>query len=1119
MLHCILGRSGSGKTAHIFRALQQAVEAQPSRPLILLVPEQFSFESERALLQQLGVRQAAKVQVLSFTRLANRVFRETGGIAVPVMDDVTRVLMMSRALELHHSPENTDSEKPRAYDTGYVSSLLALCGECKQCAVTPRLLRATAENMPAQTLKTKLTDLASIFEIYEGLTQSSGIDPEDTLRILADKLPDSHLFDGAQIFVDGFKGFTAVELDILGLLLQKADMYVSLCTDRVAPDGDTVDCGLFAPVNRSLRQLYQLAEQQNITIEKPTMLTENHRAAHPALRALEAGAFSPRATIYEQPQEAVRVMACEDIHTECTALSRVIRHALRTQELRAGDIAVIVRNLSEYTGILDTALARADIPFYMDSAADIYTMPLVSLCTHALRICVSGYQADAVLSLLKTDLMPFDTLEISTLENYIFTWRIDGKRFEKPFTANPAGLTEWRKADTALLRDLEEMRRRIIKPLTTLKAALGDKPDGATFAAAMYAFLTDPAVAADKGVRRLYEQLEQAGEPHLATQTAKVWDLVMDILDRFAVVFKDDRQTDKQYAELFHRAAGLCRLPSIPQGLDAVQVGSADHVRLQSPKMVCILGANEGVFPAYPAEGNLLSDHERSMLEESGLFLSANRLQKAAQERFYAYTALAAPTDTLYISYTHTRGGAPAYPSALVQSVCNVFPQLKTETFAPYDQHQIESAGEALDALAAAYSSKNTADNTLYETLRELSDTALPLQVMARAADRQPHQLNTASAKQLFGTDMQLSASQADTFYRCHFQYFCRYGLRLQPRRIADIDASIFGTFSHYIMETLLPEYVSDTAPAPRDIPALQARIHEALFAYVENEMGGFADKPARFRYLLSLVERTCFSLLWFAINEIAQSRFKPADYELVVGQGGIPSPTLQHADGSISIVGKIDRVDIYRREDTVFVRVVDYKTGSKEFKLHELPYGINMQMLLYLFAVCGNGHAHLDAKTTAPAGILYMPAKDITLKNTRAPLDESRLQLMRMNGLLLRDADVLTAMEADGAGVFIPATVEDNLIGKNSDVVSRRDFENIRRLTETLLVNMAENLLAGDVAAVPTGDDRLPCEYCDFKTVCGRKQNDPARVMEKKKDVDVLAQIEQQGGGSDGDA
>lgn len=1118
MLQFILGRSGSGKTAQVLQALKADVAADTARPLLLLVPEQFSFESERALLTRLGIKDAARVQVLSFTRLADRILRETGGIAMQVMDEVTRALVMSRAVELHLRPENrTDEElavKARVYDTAYLSSLLALSAECKQCGITPRLLRAAAEALPENTLKTKLHDLSAIFDIYDGLTKGSGMDPEELLRIAGEKLPESRSFDGARIYVDGFKGFTAVELDILGILMDKADVTVTLCTDNAAPDAEHTACGLFSPVEHSLRQLRRLAADRGIESAQPLILTENHRAQHPALKALERGCFAPRAAVFEDDASAVTVTACPDIHSECTAAARVIRRALRETGIRAKDIAVIVRDLHSYSGILDHALRRAEIPYYMDEAADVYTMPLISLCLSVLQICVSGWQTDTLLRILKTGLLPFDEIETATLENYVFMWRIDGKRWEKPFTANPAGLTEKGRFDHDTLHMLEALRRRLITPLRTLRDAVSGRVDGAAFAGALYQYLTDTAVLANAGVRRLHEALTAEGEPVLAERTARLWDSMMELLDHFATVFAADHLPVRRYAELFHLAAGLTRLPSVTQGLDAVQIGSADHVRLTSPKLVCILGANEGVFPAYPTEGNLLSDREREALEQSGLFLSANRLQKAAEERFFAYTAIAAPSERLYVSYLQHRGGEAAFPSILVENIRHILPQHIQGVCRMADGSDIEAAAEALDRLAAVYTKKDASAAALRAALEAMPHTADAIAAMERGTGKAVHTLQPAHAQALFGQDMRLSASQADTFYRCRFRYFCQYGMRLQARRVADVDASMFGTFSHYILEKLLPEYAEKKAhPSAADIPAMQQRIHTVLFNYVEEEMGGFADKPARFRYLLSLVERTCFSLLWFTVNEIAQSRFVPADYELVIGGGGVPSPLLQLPEGrgSVSIVGKIDRVDIYRREDTVFVRVVDYKTGSKEFKLSEVPYGINMQMLLYLFAVCQNGQARYEAQDTAPAGILYLPAKDITLKNTHAPLDESRLRLMRMNGLLLRDQDVLTAMEQSGEGVFIPATVENGEIGKKSSAVSKQDFDNIRKLTEKLLLHMADTLLAGDIHAIPTGEEQhLPCDYCDFRSVCGREDADPATLMQSAKTEEVLATLEE---------
>lgn len=1110
MTQFVLGRAGSGKTETVLnRIAELTASADADRPIWLLVPEQFSFAAERTLIERLGTRCAAAVRVLSFTRLAEQVLKETGGVAETVLDDVTRALLMSRALELHTAPEQRSEENPqdspRLYDADYLRSLLALSDECKQCAVSPRMLELTASALPDGTLKHKLDDFSGLFSLYDALITDAGIDPEGLLQLAAEKLSDSRLADGAQIFVDGFKGFTAVELEVLSVLMTRADLTVALCTDRT----DRAEGGLFAPASRSLQQLMEIAADHHTPLASPVILRENHRASTPALRALEAGSFAARPAVFEGPAEEVTVTACDDIYAECAAAARDIRRTLRTTGIRAREIAVIVRHLNDYAGILDAAFRREDVPFYMDTAANIYTEPLPALLLSALRVCTGGWQTEELLRILKTGLLPFDETAVAELENYVYLWRIDGKRWDKPFTANPGGLTDQKHFDHETLHSLEAMRQQLIRPLRTLRQTLGDKLDGAVLSGALYAYLTAPEVMADAGVRRLYHAYLEEEEPVLYERTARLWDLMMELLDRIAAVFRDIPLPVRRYMSLFHLAVGLTRLPSVPQSLDAVQIGSADHVRLQSPKAVWILGANEGVFPAYPSDSDLLTDHDRQALESAGLFLSANRLQKAEEERFYAYLALSAPSCQLSVSYAALRGGEPALPSSLIETVRRILPHHRVGAMLLPDGSDIESAADAFDRLAAAYEKNDGYTAAWRAALHSIPAYASHFEILDRATSRAPFRLREDTACALFGNQMRLSASQTDSFYRCRFRYFCQYGMRLKTRRVADVDAPLFGTFTHYVLEHLLPEYAdAQTPPAPADIPAMQTRIHNTLFRLVEREMGGFQDKPARFRYLLSLVERTCFSLLWFTAHDMVQNRFSPADYELSIGGDGLPSPvfSLPGGRGSVTLVGKIDRVDLYRRDDTVFIRVVDYKTGSKEFKLSEIPYGINMQLLLYLFTVCAGATARYAADHAAPAGILYLPAKDITLKNTRAPLDESRLKLMRMNGLVLADTDVLEAMDAGGGGVFIPAQVENGQIKKGSSAALPEDFDLLRRLTERLLLQMAGDLLDGDIAACPTGDDKhLPCQYCDFRAVCGITDEDPAVRMPSVKNEAVF--------------
>ncbi len=1113
MLRCILGRAGSGKTEHILKEIQQAI-VQSRQPLIFLVPEQFSFETERTLLQRLGVKDAAKVEVLSFTRLAEKVFCETGGTALPIMDDVTRALIMSRALEVHTAPENLaeDAKKVRLNDTAYISSLLALASECKQCAVTPRLLAAAAKGLPDGTLKSKTADFAALFDVYESLSLTSGIDPEDILNLLVEKLPETTRFCGATVFVDGFKGFTVPELRVLGYLMKTGSVTVTLPADKATPLADTAIGGLFAPGLRTLQQLREVASENGVTVEKPLLLEQNHRTQNEALRRLEAGMFLPRAEVTDTVASAVTVTPCPDTYAECAAAARTVRRLLREKGYRASDVAIVVRDLDRYRGILDRALRREDVPFYMDIPQDVYTAPLVSVCLSALRIAANGLQTEELLRICKSGILPFDEVETATLENYVYMWRIDGKKWQEPFTANPAGLTEKKWLDEKLLASIENIRRRLIAPLMTLRTALREGADGETFARALYEYLTHTYVCADEGVRRLYGALIEEGEPFAAECTARLWESVMLLLDRFATVFAQTPLSGQRYAELFHLAAGLLRLPSVPQGLDAVQVGSADHMRVRAPKAVLILGANEGVFPAYPAGGNLFTDREREQLETDGIRLSAGRLQKAEEERFYAYTAVAAPSEELYVFYALFHGGEKLLPSAIVENIDRILSKHTRGVWEAADGSDIESATDAVGRFAAA------ADNGFAAVLKDaiirLPESAAVLERVENAEKTPAFSLTADNAAALFGREMRLSSSQLEKFQDCPFSYFCNYGMRLQERRLADIDARNFGTFAHYVLEKLLPVYVEEAKmPTAADIPTMRRRIHALLLEYVDTELGGMQDKTARFRYLMSLVENTAFSLLWFVVSEMAQSEFKPAEYELSIGGAdGVPSPrvSLDRQQGTVHLTGKVDRVDLYRRGDEIFVRVVDYKTSKKTFSIADLPYGLNMQMLIYLFAVCNEAAKRYEADTAKPAGVLYLSAN----KAPQLPLGEKKLKTLRMNGLLVRDAGVLTAMEQDGKGTFIPASLKNGDIADDSSVASYADFETIRMYAEALLRRMATRLLEGDIAAVPTGTDKeLPCRYCAYRRICRRREQDPFVCKQQRTSQEVLDFMEEVNG------
>ena len=519
MLQLLLGRSGTGKTRRVLEELTHLARQQDAPTLVLLVPEQFSFESERTLLEALGPRLAGRIRVLSFTRLAETVFREVGGLAGRQMDDATRALLMSQALE--QVSEQLVLYRRQAASPDYIQSVLSLLSECKQCAITPHQLEEVSAGLDG-TLQKKTAELALILDAYEALAAQSHLDPLDSLTLLADRLPESRLLDGALVYVDSFKGFTGQELRVLGGVMSKAARTtVALCADGI--EDSSGGYGLFSPVIRTASRLRSLAYERGVPVAKPILLTENRRARSEALRLLEEGAFAPRPRTSEEPADAVTIVPCGDIYEECAWTARRIRRLLREDGLRCRDIAVVARNLPAYEGLLDVALEEAGIPYYMDKREDILTDPLITLVLSALRAAVDGWDTEELLRLMKTGLLPgFTADRIAVLENYLYMWRIRGNKWKQPWDWNPLGLSVRQdEASQQLLAELNAWRKEIAAPLERLQADLcgSEKPTGRRFAGAVYRYLQ--AIRADEAVRGQVTRLEEAGEHALAERAAR----------------------------------------------------------------------------------------------------------------------------------------------------------------------------------------------------------------------------------------------------------------------------------------------------------------------------------------------------------------------------------------------------------------------------------------------------------------------------------------------------------------------------------------------------------------------------------------------------------------------
>ncbi len=1162
MLQLLIGRSGSGKSEAVFDRIETLVQQGHER-VLLIVPEQYSFENERTLLMRLGAQRANRVQVLSFTRLADTVFREVGGLAGEPLDDGVRALLMSRALDevaalARDAGEPLMGADPRLVtDSAYVEQLLVLWGEMRQCAVPLEELSraeqalANEGSLTGRSLQEKVKDLARIFAVYEGLIADSGLEEADKLTRLAAALPDSRLPDGAAVMVLGFKGFTVQELTVLDRLIPRVEeMTVALTTDTPGAKWSRAidhrrEFTLFSPVTDTVEHLRELADAHHRQWEL-RLLPDNRRNPAGALCALEAGLYAPDPAVYDGAADAVSVIPCRDIYEECDVVARRIRRLLREEGYRLRDITVVARNLTDYRGLLEDALEQEGIVYSMDTRQDLLDEPLIVYIRAALRVAVGGPRTEEILRLLKTDLGSLDAVGIAELENYVYMWGIDGDAWESDWTENPAGLGMPVTPHTARqLAQLNDWRRQIVEPLSRLRESLRGGAYGREFALAVYRYLTDDKELSARVVRQVSD-LEALSEPLLAQRAARLWDEVVKLLDRFAAALPDIRLPAIRLEELFTMLAQTIDIGQIPQGLDAVTVGSADRIRYHRPRAVFMLGMNEGVFPAYPDDAGLLTADDRQKLEECGITLSSDLLTQSIEERYYAYMAVAAPSERLILTY-HTEGEST--PSPIVTAVEKILPNHERGIAVAADGRDLE-AGEAMfTRLAREYTRSTPTVESLRQVLAGEDAFGGRLAAVERSVGRGEFRLaDTDTARGLFGTDLRLSASQTDKFYQCHFSYFCRYGLSLYPRKRAQVDAAFFGTIVHYVMETLLPRYAAENGLIARLKAADETRqgmnddeaalaentlqadllrtvaddVHGVVMTYAAEQMGGADNKSGRFLYQLQLAERSACNMLWHTVMELRQSAFAPAAFELGImpaddgdtPEDAIPSMRISFPRGSVRLIGKVDRVDLFVRFDgKAFVRVVDYKTGTKTFDLGELSAGLNMQMLLYLYNICDRPE-RFYADGVQPAGVLYHPLSDLIVdRKVGAKAQTERLKSMKMDGIVLDDASVVQAMERDNGKLFIPAEIAKDGKPKGS-VITEEQFALLRGVVEQLLVNMANSLLDGDIAALPIRrGDYTPCTYCDYRAVCARDEDDPTAPLTERSMKQVLEELEKTAG------
>ena len=1121
-MRILIGRGGSGKTARILSEIGAAA-AQERGKQILIVPELFSHAFERRMAEMTGNIAARTAEVLSFSRLALRVFAETGGLADRSLTAAGRLLTLYEAIRRVDAGLTVYAgiaDRP-----AMAREVLDVLDEFQTCAVRPEELFETAEKTGEdRALAAKLLDLGQIYTAYARLCDESLPDPRSVLDRLADDLPHSTILKNTKVYIDAFASFTAQEVRVIDCMLA---MGVNLtCCVTCDPDQPEV----FVSGCKTVRMLQRMAKQHGGTAEI-IKCTSEHVRPHD-LAVLEQDGLIPGGAAEESDGVSVQIVHAANPFEECTHAAALIRRMMRQTGARWRDFAVVSRSMDSYTALLQMAMDHYDVPVYMSEKTDLLRKPPLALVTGALTAVANGMRAEDVLGCFKTGLCALTPDETDRLENYAFTWQIRGGAWEREWTEHPGGYgAQWDDVSREELAALNDLRIRAITPFGELREQLKAAETAGDCARALYDFLEKQSVPVHIEARA--EAHETAGRLQLADEYRQLWEIVVSALEEVVWVCGETPMRAGRFAELLPLVLKEYSVGTIPVALDRVTCGEISRVCFQPVKYLIVLGCNDGAFPKAPAPTAVLTENDRTALDALGLPLQAFGAERMLMEQETIYKAIACPTAQLVLLLHRTGGdGHESRPSYLIG-------QFRSR-LSGVVEYTADSALDCLEAEAPAVELACTAKlcggAAARAAFREYGGDERVERALAQHHARGPlTERDTIDG--LFGQRIQLTASRADKYRSCPFAYYMDYGLRAKPRRQARFSAPETGTFIHYVLEMVLREV--NEHPEGLNMPddAVLRAMRRYIRTYVEEELGGLENKTARFRYLFGRLCKDMEQIIRSVLDELRASDFRPIDHELDFSlRGDLPPVQVREGDTEVTLSGKVDRVDGYIRDGKLHIRVMDYKSGKKAFSLSDIWYGLNMQLLIYLFALQDKGLERYKLRLTeeldeiVPAGVLYVPARDVLPDTERAATDETldamRESALRRSGLLTEDMDVLEAMEHGlrGKGRFIPVSVKypkptkknpdsaGELQLKQSSVADLARFGKLARHTRKRLLEIGQELRSGTVEAHPSEHGgRRYCEWCEFRSACrfDETMGDKTQIFKKLKDEEVWERLE----------
>lgn len=1138
-LRLVTGRSGSGKTRFCLDEIRSRLRDNPlGAPLILIVPEQATFQAEYAMATTPGMNGFMRAQVLSFRRLAFRVMQETGGSAVVPIHDNGKAMLLHKILEARR--DGLKLFRGGATENGLIARLNELFTEMKRYGVDGGKLqeKAVAEaekaarNPSASLLSDKLHDLSVIYAEMEKELTGRWLDGEDMLARLAAGAADSSTLAGAEIWLDGFHGFTTNEYVVLEALLRRGiRVTVALCVDRPYMAGERPDeLATFHPTAETSAQLCEIAAAAGVDVETPVTLAPD---VPPRFRGNPLLAFLDRnwdararwdgdAALLQpaHPQCGLSVHAAANRRAEAEAVARDMLRRAREHGSRWREMAVFVRRIENYGDLLSDVFRDYGIPFYLDGKAAVSHHPFVEFVRSALECVAGGWRAEALFRCAKTDLLgageqAVSRDDIDRLENYCLAAGIDGWRWFDDRVWRPLDRgdleAEASGGAEAAMKRLLAVRDALLGPLMTLEKSMKSAATVRELCESLFGFLEDTG-AADT-LERWSDRDAREGQPGRMAQHRPLWDSVIHLLDQLVELMGDQPKDVQLFAGMIDSGLEELRLGAVPPSLDSVLIGSPERTRSDRVAIVYLLGANDGVMPMRIAENGLLAEEERDQLAAAGMAMAPGARRRLLDERFLTYLTLTTASRHLWVSYPLAdEEGQTLLPSEWIGKLKKRFPGLPVSVAAtepqPADPEAVQLAyaahpGRALTHLITRLRSWRQGERlatgwwSVYEWLRSRDNWKEKMVSLLSSLNytNEEKPLSPETSRLLYGERLLASVSRMERFVACPFQHFAANGLRLRERRLFRVDAPDIGQLFHAALRQTTEKLFAE-GEAGRDAARWQMEAAAAVDQLLPRVQSQILLSSHRHQVMARKLRDIVSQASAVLGEQAALSAFRPVGLELSFGPGGILPPLTIDLGGGryMDIAGRIDRIDAAESSEGMLLRILDYKSSAMKLRLDEVAHGLSLQMLTYLDVVVSHA-PHWLGRPAHPAGVLYFHVQNPLLHtpNGMSPEEarEALFRQYRMQGLLLANGESVKLMDESlslsGKSAVVPIEFKkDGTFSARSQVADRSQWDVLRSSVRKQIRRIGKRIVEGDVAINPYKlDRRSPCTFCEYRPVC----------------------------------